>query len=121
MENENNSLFREQITNFINNRRGLLKFIASSFINIFFVFGFISYSIYSMKYNIVNDYSFNKEENIILNSSINLRNLDSKKDNYSIIKNETKNNQILFIENIHQYDSLHNIFFDKPVIMSEEV
>ena len=123
MEIENNSLFREQSNNFNNNRRGLLKFIASLFINIFFVFGFI---LYSMKYNIVNDYSFSKEENIILNSSINLRNLDikniiQKKDNYSTTEDETKNNKFLFIENIHQYDSLHHILLDKPVIMSKEV
>ena len=124
MENENNSLFWEQNNNFNNNRRGLLKFFASSFINIFFVFGFISYSIYSMKYNIVDDYSFNKEENIILNSSINLRNLDildSKKENYSQIKNKTKNDEILFIENIPQYESLPNILLDKPDIILKEL
>ena len=77
-----------------------------------------------MKYSIVNDYPFNKEENIILNSSINLRNLDnldSKKDNYSIIKNEAKNDEILFIENIPQYGSFHNILLDNPDIILKEL
>ena len=126
MDNENNSLFVEQNNNINNNRRGLLKFITSSIINILFISTFISIS---MKYTFPKDNLSNKSNNILSNTNINLRNLaennnnkDSKNKTFNIDNDFLKKYINLFLENLdNRYESLKDMILGKPLIMSKEI
>ena len=131
MNNENNSLFEEEIQNNNNNRRDLFKLIISSIINIIIIF---SFTLYSMKYDLIRNNSSNKiYKKNKKSENINLRFLDNN-DIFTRVERKiiynTKNNVIedemrkylnLLLHNLGSgFDSIRDIIIGRPYIISRE-